>query len=393
MLKNSNGKTITFQEQLIILEQELNEIFLERETLIKLMLTGLLAKSNGFIGGLPGTGKTALTKAMAEAIDGNCFYYLVSKTTVPDEIIGAIDLVALQQGKGFIRDLSKGIVKSHLAILDEGFKSNSATLNSLLGIILDKEYNNGGQIVKSSLNSLWICSNELPENNEEANLSAFWDRLPIRYWVSEISLQGKILLMRRAAGLENTPTIHSKFTLAELETMQTEAAATPVTNEVIEAIAAITQELENKHGIIISSRKHNQLIKIIKCYAYVCGDSEVDEDHLELLKHTLWNKSEEQILITELVKKFGNPLNEKLQLIMDAAKDSFQSVPGYDGVERSKWVSIATSSDTELEEIEQQLEQIKKSAKKKNSRKISNSLKKISEYRQDLKEKILKLYA
>jgi MoxR-like ATPase len=357
------------------------------------MITGLLAKANGFIGGLPGTGKTALTKAIASAFEGNCFYYLVSRTTVPDEIIGAIDLIALQQGKGFVRDLSKGIVNSHIAILDEGFKGNSATLNSLLGIILDKEFNNSGHIVKSPLNSLWICSNELPENNEEANLIAFWDRLPLRFWVHELSIQGKITLMRRTAGLEAIPTVQTKFSLTELSTLQSEAANIPINDSVIEAIALLTQELENKHGLVISSRKHNQLVELIRCYAYACGETEVNDEHLELLKHTLWNKPSEQPLIAELLKKFGNPLTEKINLMLEAAKTSFQSIPGFDGMERTKWVTQATSSDTELKEIEQQFnELLTQNAQKKISKKIESALIKVQSYRLSIKNKILELY-
>jgi len=340
------------RKELAQLEIELNQVYLERNELIRLMLTSMLAKSNGFAGGPPGTGKTSLAKSMTQGFSGRCFYRLMDSTTTPDEIIGAVDLKALTDGDGFKRDLTKGLVTADMAILDEGFKANSPCLNAILGIILDHEYNNGCEgTVTSPLKSLWVCSNELPQDE---SLAAFWDRLLVRFWVTDVSRPAKRTIMMRQAGLLHTPPITVKISQENLIQLQQEAIATPVEELVIEAILNVTDELEKELGTVTSTRKHNQLINLIRCYAYVCGDSAVDEEHLDLLENCLWSKPEERGAIKKALKQYGNPLNTQATSILDAAKQIFNGVPPRNG-NKGQWIREMGTVQLQLEEMEEKL--------------------------------------
>jgi MoxR-like ATPase len=86
------------------LREELKVVYLDRSEAIDLIMVGLLAKMHVFLGGQPGTGKTELAKAVSDAISGTTFFhYLMTKTTVAEEVLGAPDLAELQKGK-FVRD-------------------------------------------------------------------------------------------------------------------------------------------------------------------------------------------------------------------------------------------------------------------------------------------------
>lgn len=386
-------KTINYQSLLTQLETELNQIFLERSELIKLIITSILAKSNGFQGGKPGTGKTSLTKAITEAFEGRCFYYLMNSTTTPDEIIGAVDLAALTNGQGFKRDLAFGLVTANTAILDEGFKANSPCLNALLGIILDREYNNGGQIVRSPLNSLWVCSNELPTDEI---LAPFWDRLVIRYWVSDVSRSAKKTLMLRQAGVLKMPSVTVQITQHELATMQQQAISTPIDDAIVDALLNVTNELESEHGLIASTRKHNQLIDLIRCYAYASGDAEVEEEHLEVLEHTLWNQPQERSLVQKALKKFGNPLSTQAIAILEAAKQSFNAIKDKPIKNRGQWMKDVGTADMQLGEMEDKLdEMLLKGGKNKTKRyrKVEIAKREIAQMRSRIQEMIQKAYS
>ena len=378
------------KKQLALLEKELNAVFLERDSLIRLMLTSIIAKANGFLGGPPGTGKTSLVKAVTSAFGGFTFYYLFGATTTPDEIIVSIDLVALQNG-AFQRDLDRKLVLSDTAIADEIWKCNSPTLNSMLGIVLDKEYVNGKQVVQSSLNSLWGCSNELPQDE---SLNALWDRLALRYWVTNVSRPAKKVLMMRQAGLIPTPATSVQFTLSDLKQMQAVAIQTPIEEVVIDCILDISGMLEKETGLIASTRKHNQIVELMRCYAYVCGDDEVNEDHLDILEHILWNKPEERALIKKAIKQFGNPLAAQAQSILEAAQQIFATIsPLSLGMNRGQWMRDIGSADMQLTEIEAKLDETIALAKQRRAKKVKQVKEQVASMRSSLQTMIQTAYS
>ena len=88
------------------LREELKVVYLDRSEAIDLIMVGLLAKMHVFLGGQPGTGKTELAKAVSDAISGTTFFhYLMTKTTVAEEVLGAPDLAELQKGDEDLRTL------------------------------------------------------------------------------------------------------------------------------------------------------------------------------------------------------------------------------------------------------------------------------------------------
>lgn len=388
-LKRSTN--LSYQQRLQRLTTELNSLFLERKPLIKLMLVGLIGKLNGFLGGPPGTGKTALTKAVTNAFGGHSFYYLMNPTTTVDEIIGELDLESLQQGNGFQRNLSGKLADCNTAILDEGFKSNSACLNSLLGIILDKQIVNGPTTVQCPLISLWVCSNELPEAEE--NLAAFWDRLTLRYWVNDLSPNCDRVLMMRRARLDYFPDITTKFTLDELEDMQIEASRINWEPTIIDVVLSICNKFTEETGTRISTRKKEQIIDTLGCYAYVSGDNQVDDDHLEVLKHILWDEPKQQSAIASCLKEFGNPVSEQATSILAAAKEAFTSIDNPTLTNRGDWMRQVGVVDTQLTEMQTTLNNlIAATPKKKKLRKVNQTLTEITKMQQEIQGLIQKAY-
>ncbi|MEM4976341.1 MAG: AAA family ATPase, partial [Desulfurococcaceae archaeon] len=81
------------------LEAELSSGFVGREEEARVAILALLTKQHAVFIGEPGTAKSALIRRLSQLVQCRFFYYLLSKYTVPDELIGPIDPIAYKNGK------------------------------------------------------------------------------------------------------------------------------------------------------------------------------------------------------------------------------------------------------------------------------------------------------
>ena len=317
--------TVTQKSALAKLQQlreELKSVYLDRSEAIDLILVGLLAKMHIFLGGKPGTGKTELAKAVSDAITGTTFFhYLMTKTTVAEEVLGAPDLSELQKGK-FVRDTEAMLPEAHLALMDEIGKANSIVRNSALGLMNEREFLNGKTKLQSPLITMIGCSNELLDGEEDG---AFWDRLSLRYMVDYLGDEDlRILLLRKTSNIA-APQITTMLSLAELEQMQTAVKNVTFPAPVIDSLIDLQRELK-KENLIVSTRKYVQIVTILKAYAYLQEEAEVSEDSFEILNHVIWNHPREQALIRKIVAKVGNPVNIQAQEILTAITEKLSDL-------------------------------------------------------------------
>jgi len=250
------------------LETELASGFIGREEEARVAVLALLTKSHAVFIGEPGTAKSALIRRLSQLVQCKYFYYLLSKYTVPDELIGAIDPVAYKQGK-FVRSIQGKLPTVELAFIDEIFKGSSETLNCLLNIMNERLFVDAdGTVYQCPLHSLYGASNEIPSDSE---LAAFYDRFLLRHFVRRIdasSLEKAII-----HNLNQNTNVKPITTLQEINRIYEE-----VTNYMIQnssAIAKVTSQLVivlRQHGIFVSDRtavSPFHLPRLISTYAYV----------------------------------------------------------------------------------------------------------------------------
>ena len=122
----------------------LKQQFVERDEVVDLIALALVAGEHLFLYGPPGTAKSAFIRQFASAVRGRYFEYLLTRFTEPSEIIGAIDISELRDGR-YVRRKEGKLPTAKIAFLDEIFKSNSAILNILLTIINEKKFYREGK--------------------------------------------------------------------------------------------------------------------------------------------------------------------------------------------------------------------------------------------------------
>jgi MoxR-like ATPase len=153
-----------------------------REVLVEVIALSAVAGEHVLVIGEPGTAKSEAVRRVARALGGRYFEYLLGRFTEPSEIFGPIDLVKLQQGR-FETVTSGMLPEAEIAFLDEVFLGSTAILNTLLGILNERQFRRGASAAPVPLKICVAASNALPE---DPSLAAFADRFLTRVFVKPV---------------------------------------------------------------------------------------------------------------------------------------------------------------------------------------------------------------
>src|SRR6476659_8889392 len=99
------------------LSTELKARFPERAKVIDGSLAAVLASQHVLLLGPPGTGKSALVRALTQALGGTYFEHLMTKFTTPEEMFGPYSLKALEQDR-YTRVTTSKLPEAHVAFVD-----------------------------------------------------------------------------------------------------------------------------------------------------------------------------------------------------------------------------------------------------------------------------------
>ncbi len=316
------------------IRRELEQRFLAKEEIIRLMMISAIAGEHMVLIGPPGTAKSALIRAFARLIDARYFEYLLTRFSEPNELFGPVDIQSFRSG-AYRRVLTNMLPEAEIVFLDEAFKANSAILNSLLTVLNERRFNNGAQLVKVPLISLFAASNEVPSSD---NLDAIFDRFLLRvhsdnldsYHFHELMTKG-LALERLAAKDDDRPAAPAPAIpkLPELSGEHARAyvpAPPPLAQKAPALLAAadlhgcrraLLERVElpedflatykglcfqlRGEGISLSDRRIVRVLKLFAASAFLDGRTRVHEGDLFILRHT-WNNLDQREILDAVVE-------------------------------------------------------------------------------------------
>lgn len=286
----------------------LGRFFVQKQDIIDLMVVAAIAQEPLLLVGPPGTAKSDLVLKFKDALEVNeddYFEYMLTRFTEPSEILGAIDIQELRDGR-YIRRKAGKLPTARLAFLDEIFKSNSAILNILLTIINEKKFYQDGVPEAVPLRVLFAATNEIPEQGE---LAALKDRFVLKVQsrsVADDHFQELIdagLQSEAYKGLNRKPWVEGHCTLEDFlkvnryltlqfarrqgdgrgEEQNDRNVFFP--DDVFREFQRLVKTLVREDKIFISDRKLVKLYKLFRVRAWLFSGGTVSRDDLRLLAY------------------------------------------------------------------------------------------------------------
>ncbi len=309
--------------------QSLGRFFVDKQDIIDLMVVAAIAQEPLLIVGPPGTAKSDLVLKFKDALglgEGDYFEYMLTRFTEPSEIIGAIDIKELRDGR-YIRRKAGKQPTARLVFLDEIFKSNSAILNILLTIINEKKFYQDGAPEPVPLRILFAATNEVPEQGE---LAALKDRFVLKIQsqsVQEKHFQELIdsgLASEAFKGLNQKPWVEGHCNLDDFlkanryltllfARKQSNARGEDQNDrdvffptEVFQLFQRLVKTLTREDQIFISDRKLVKLYKLFRVRAWLLSGGTVSKDDLKLLAYLGESHQEIDHLRMKVPQLLGN---------------------------------------------------------------------------------------
>jgi MoxR-like ATPase len=322
---SEQGEASGVQAKFVKTRLEMDAALIERGTEVDIVLTGLLSGHHPLLVGEPGTAKSLLGRTVAEWLQGRQYEILLNKFSDPMELFGPISVEGLKKDE--YRRITEGtLVDAEVAFLDEIFKASTAILNATLGVLNERRYRNGRNVVQCPLLMAVAASNEWPQDDGHGGreLGALFDRFLLRRTVMPVrSPEGEDRLLWDA---DLTPKLTTAITAAEIMQARAEALAVPFKDDAKEAVSEILRQLAQE-GIFPGDRRKRWSVGACRAFAYLSGSQAVERDHLEILAHCLWVDPREQPIKTgTVVSKVANPVGLEVSAHLAEVREILGSV-------------------------------------------------------------------
>ena len=318
------------RRRILALRSDLYRYFVGKNEIIDLMTIAAIAQEPLLLVGQPGTAKSELVLKFTEAIGlsgTDYFEYMLTEFSEPSELLGALDLTGLRDGR-FTRRSEGKLPVARVAFLDEIFNASSAILNVLLTILNERKYYDDGRPIPVPLNLLFAATNEIPDH---ARMAALRDRFCLKVEslsVRSLGVDGFENLID--AGLKNESWRHSRsqpwragiaslddFLLAHkallsqlgrvridpYDESETRDRHVFMRADVLATFRTLVETMAREHRIFVSDRKVVKLYKLLRAKAWLERSGEVLRSDLGLLAY-LGNTLEQLAVLRHRIPQY-----------------------------------------------------------------------------------------
>jgi len=235
--------------------EELQETFVERDSVLTQCGLALLCRQHVLMTGPPGTAKSQLAAmVLGRIIDestGNAslFSRQFTENTVQTDLVGSIDFKTLMESGRTEHFTDEGMLGSVHAFLDEVLDGRDMLLRSTLNILHERELKQGQRTTKGKIECAFMTSNryiaEVLDSSRET-LLAFIDRISFISFIPRGFAQPQSMqsVVRRHGGRfgRHQPTAY--LSVQDIDVLQAAADLVYVPEEICDAVAVLVGALD-----------------------------------------------------------------------------------------------------------------------------------------------------
>lgn len=266
------------QEKLEQFKNELRKVIIGQDKVLELVFISLIQKGHILFDSVPGTGKTVLSKAVAETVGGKFSRIQFTPDVLPSDITG----MNMYNPKTQSFDLRMGPVETNILLADEINRATPRTQSALLEVMEEEQVTiDGKKIVLDDLFTVLATQNPIESRQGTFDLpEAQMDRFLMKITLGYPKKDEELLMMDMHRGKQR-PRIEQVFTREDILQFRREAADVRMNDTVKEYIINIVQKTRNHKYIAlgVSPRGTLALMRASMAAALINGrDYVIPED-------------------------------------------------------------------------------------------------------------------
>ena len=237
---------LAFRRDFEAIEQEIGKAIIGQKTLIRDVLTAMVAGGNVLLEGLPGLGKTQLVKTIGKVLDLQFSRIQFTPDLMPADVTGTS--VMIKDGEGMRMEFRQGPVFSNIVLADEINRATPKTQSALLEA-LQEHTGPGGRTTYALPEPFFVLATQNPLESEgtyplpEAQMDRFLFKLDVGFPNKEELL--KIVMMTTTEDQQEPQKVCDGAKLLELRRIaQTVPIAEPVADYMMEVTLKTHPEYE-----------------------------------------------------------------------------------------------------------------------------------------------------